>query len=233
MWQLAASLWHELSENEILEWERQGTKRGMTGFAWYMSQALRPNPGIYLPLAGGNMTGEINMQWRQITGLPPPIDATDAARKTYVDWRAHEEVTRPAVRARRTTNQEIPHNVATTVIFDMEDHDNDTMWEGVTNPDRITINTEGIYIILGQVQWAASAAGYRGELLWHSVAGWIAQTHTQQADFDDLWRGNVATTWYCEVGDYLELRIFQNTGAPLDAIGSAKQSPVLEAVRAG
>ncbi|GAI86742.1 unnamed protein product [marine sediment metagenome] len=233
MWQLAASLWHQLSPEEVEEWERAGTTRGMTGFAWYMSQALRPNPGIYLPLAGGNMTGQIDMQWQQITGLPPPLLATDAARKTYVDWRAREEVTRPAVRARRTTNQTIQHNTVTTLSFDMEDHDNDTMWEGVTNPDRITIQTAGIYIILGQVQWAASAAGYRGQLLQHSSAGLIAQTHTQQSDSINLWRGNVATTWDCEVGDYIELLVIHTAGADLDCIPGGMQAPVLEAVRAG
>ncbi|GAJ05864.1 unnamed protein product, partial [marine sediment metagenome] len=113
------------------------------------------------------------------------------------------------------------------------DHDNDTMWEGVTNPDRITIKTAGIYVIMGQVQWAASAAGYRGQLLQHSSAGLIAQTHTQQSASLNLWRGNVATTWDCAEGDYIELLIIQTSGAPLDCIGAGKQAPVLEAVRAG
>lgn len=233
MWQLAASLWHELSPEEVEEWERAGTTRGMTGFAWYMSQALRPNPGIYLPLAGGNMTGIIDMQGNYVRGLPFPADIADAARKGYVDAMVREAVTRPSVRARRTTNQTIPHNTVTAVIFDMEDHDNDFMWEGITHPERITITTPGIYIILGQVQWAASAAGYRGQLLQHSSAGLIAQTHTQQSASINLWRGNVATTWDCEVGDYIELIVIQTSTLPLDCVAGGKQAPVLEAIRAG
>lgn len=85
MWQLAAELWHGLPESEILEWERAGTRRGMTGFAWYMSQALRPNPGIYLPLAGGTMTGAVDFNGQYVHGLPAPIHVNDAARKAYVD----------------------------------------------------------------------------------------------------------------------------------------------------
>ncbi len=233
MWQLAASLWHDLSPAEQAVWEHEGTTRHMTGFAWYMSQALRPNPGIYLPLAGGDMTGVINMQWQQITGLPPPLDATDAARKTYVDWRAREEVTRPAVRARRTTNQTIQNNTVTTCLFDTVDHDNDNMWEGVTNPDRITIRTAGIYVIIGQVHWFGHPQGIRGQYINHSVAGLLAQAHTQIASTTQLWRGQVSTTWDCEVGDYFEWRLYHNCGDPLNSLADGKQSPVLSAVRAG
>ncbi len=85
MWQLASELWHQLSPEETAEWERAGTIRGMTGFAWYMSQALRPNPGIYLPLAGGDMTGRIDMQGSCLHGLPAPTHVNDAARQAYVD----------------------------------------------------------------------------------------------------------------------------------------------------
>ena len=233
MWQLAASLWHELSESEILEWERAGTRRGMTGFAWYMSQALRPNPGIYLPLAGGDMTGVIDMQDNHIHGLPHPVHITDAARKQYVDQKVREEVTRPGCRARRSTDQSILHTTVTTIIFDTQDYDNDNIWEGVDNPDRLTIKTAGIYLIVGQVHWAANAAGYRGHFLWHSIHGTLAQVHTQQSTNDNLWRGQVLTTWDCIVGDYLELRVIQNTGGPLDVLADGRQTVILSAVRIG
>ncbi len=82
MYQKGVALWHALSENEILEWERAGTRRHMTGFAWFMSQCLRPNPGLYLPLQGGVMTGDIDMDGHAITALPAPVNPNDAARKT-------------------------------------------------------------------------------------------------------------------------------------------------------
>ncbi len=228
MWQLAAALWHDLSPAEQAVWEHEGTTRHMTGFAWY-----RPNPGIYLPLAGGAMTGVIDMQGNHVHGLDPPVHITDAASKQYVDWKVREEVTRPAVRARRTTDQTIQNSTFTKVTFDMVDHDNDTMWEGVTNPDRITIQTAGIYLIIGQVHWTPHIDGYRIQLLRHSTVGYIARTQTQYGAMDDLWRGNVATTWDCAVGNSIELRVFQSCGDTLDIFAAGIEAPVLDAVRVG
>lgn len=41
--------------------------------------------GRYLELDGGTMTGDINMDTNQITNLPDPTNAQDAATKAYVD----------------------------------------------------------------------------------------------------------------------------------------------------
>lgn len=85
MYQKCAALWHDLSAAEKMEWEALGTYRHMTGFAYWQSQCLRPNPGIYLPLQGGTMTGDIAMGTNSITGLPHPTGSGHATRKSYVD----------------------------------------------------------------------------------------------------------------------------------------------------
>jgi hypothetical protein len=59
MVQLAISLWHLLSDTEKEAWETSARPHSMTGYNYFLSQALRPNPGIYLPLAGGTMTGNV------------------------------------------------------------------------------------------------------------------------------------------------------------------------------
>ncbi|GAI89176.1 unnamed protein product, partial [marine sediment metagenome] len=61
MFNKAVSLWHALSAAEQAEWESAARPKHMTGYAWFISQALRPNPGIYLPLQGGTMQGDIDM----------------------------------------------------------------------------------------------------------------------------------------------------------------------------
>lgn len=78
MYQKAVALWHALSAAEKLTWEATGTVRHMTGFAWFMSQCLKPNPGLYLPLQGGTMTGEIIMGGEVISDLPDPANPQDA-----------------------------------------------------------------------------------------------------------------------------------------------------------
>ena len=41
--------------------------------------------GAYLPLSGGTMTGDINLNSNKVTGLPVPTTSSDAATKSYVD----------------------------------------------------------------------------------------------------------------------------------------------------
>ncbi|GAH93186.1 unnamed protein product, partial [marine sediment metagenome] len=85
MYQKAVALWHALSAEEKLDWESQARRKHMTGFAWFMSQALKPNPGLYLPLQGGTMAGDIDMSKNRLLKLPLPIDPQEPASRTYVD----------------------------------------------------------------------------------------------------------------------------------------------------
>ena len=85
MYEACSALWHTLSSAEQQAWESNARAKHMTGYALWQSQCLRPNPGIYLPLAGGTMTGDILMAAHKITGLPAPTLDPDAATKAYVD----------------------------------------------------------------------------------------------------------------------------------------------------
>jgi hypothetical protein len=71
MYQLATDLWHQLSPSEQATWRTMGVRHKLTGYAMFMSQALRPNPGIYLPLAGGTMDGEIDMGFYDLLNPGP------------------------------------------------------------------------------------------------------------------------------------------------------------------
>lgn len=85
MFQKVVALWHTLDAEERAVWESLARPRHMTGYAWFVSQALRPNPGIYLPLQGGTMQGDIDMASHFITTLPTPTDPLHPATKGYVD----------------------------------------------------------------------------------------------------------------------------------------------------
>lgn len=85
MYQACAALWHTLSPEEQSTWESSARVKHMTGFALWQSQCLRPNPGIYLPLAGGIMQGDITMNSHKILILPEPSTDQDPATKHYVD----------------------------------------------------------------------------------------------------------------------------------------------------
>lgn len=85
MFQKVVALWHALPASEKLQWESDARPHHMTGYAWFVSQALRPNPGIYLPLQGGTMTGELNMGNQVLSSLIDPVAAQEAATKNYHD----------------------------------------------------------------------------------------------------------------------------------------------------
>ncbi|MBA7640891.1 hypothetical protein ES703_48562 [subsurface metagenome] len=85
MFSKCVDLWHLLSEEEKQIWESLARPLHMTGYAWFISQCLRPNPGIYLPLQGGTMSGNIDMAKNRLLKLPEPIDDQEPATKGYVD----------------------------------------------------------------------------------------------------------------------------------------------------
>lgn len=58
--------------------------------------------GLFLPLAGGTMTGDIDMDTNRIDGLPVPLTANQAATKGYVDGIAFN--THPACNVATTSN---------------------------------------------------------------------------------------------------------------------------------
>jgi len=85
MYSKCVDLWHDLSDAEHQEWESLARPKHMSGYAWYLSQCLRPNPGIYLPLQGGTMSGDIDMAKNRLLKLPEPSHEQEPATKSYSD----------------------------------------------------------------------------------------------------------------------------------------------------
>ena len=104
MYLKAVALWNALSAAEKQEWESLARPKHMTGFAWFMSQCLKPNPGIYLPLQGGTMQGNIDMAKNRLLKLPLPTDAQEALR--LAELTAHIAIA-AAHHAKTTTAAEI------------------------------------------------------------------------------------------------------------------------------
>lgn len=264
MYQKAVALWIALSAAEQYEWERDGTRRHMTGFAWFMSQALRPNPGLYLPLQGGTMSGNIDMGSNSITDLSAPALDNDAARKAYVDHAIDTDIATHAglptvhqdaptliadhaalpnvhhiptpplgqgARVRRSTDKLMTTGSYEALNFDTEDYDNDGLWNPGDFTDRLTFQTPGIYLIIGQLNWAASAGGRRLIQLKHSVDGNIGITELGIANESNVWRAHISTTWPCLASQYVGLYVYQSSGGDLYVATEGREAPVLQAVR--
>lgn len=132
MYQKAVILWHALSAAEKAAWESDATPRHMTGFAWFMSQALKPNPGIYLPLAGGTMQGAVDMGGNQLSNISSLSLSNLSFCSVY----------------RGTSNQAIPTGVMTLVEFNAEVSDLQGEWDSTVNY-RYDSKYTGLRLIVG------------------------------------------------------------------------------------
>ncbi|MEK9738106.1 MAG: hypothetical protein VW438_00075 [Euryarchaeota archaeon] len=59
----------------------------------------------------------------------------------------------PSVKLERTTGQVVYDASGATMVWDSEAWDTDAMHDNATNQDRITINTPGIYLVIGAVRY--------------------------------------------------------------------------------
>lgn len=120
-----------------------------------------------------------------------------------------------ACRATRTSAVSIADATETTVSFNAERFDTDTMHDSVTNSSRITIKTAGIYAI-GFHGMFAAAADYVGAYAILRLNGTTEIARGPQVttvSFSMNPQVVVHTIDQFDVADYIEVRVFQNNSA--------------------
>jgi len=132
-----------------------------------------------------------------------------------------------------TASQSIPHNAFTALSFTAADEiDTDDMHSTSVNPSRITINTAGVYMVSGLLNWGASANG----------TDRVASVFKNGSEVGGFRPGALSLPSYSvstsiilgashpmnlAVGDYIELRGYQTSGGgALNAISGSKFSAV-------
>jgi len=137
-----------------------------------------------------------------------------------------------AVRVYRTTDQSIGTGAWVTIVFDAQrwDDPDDDQWEGVTNPSRLTCRYAGPYVIFAGVLWHANATGRRHITFWLNGTVYIAEV-SEMGLIAEVLLQSLTTTYKLSVGDYLELRVFQDTGANLSIGMYHNVSPEFSMVR--
>lgn len=137
----------------------------------------------------------------------------------------------PCARVRHSANQSIATGGAAKVLtFNTEDYDTDSIHDNATNPSRLTCQTAGLYLIIGQAGWQSNTSGRRALSIRLNGTTYIA-------DSNDIAAGPngqiIMTTWLLNVGDYVELTVYQDSGTNLNVIGNVPHSPVLAMHRIG
>ncbi len=223
MFLMARDLWHQLSAAEKTVWEAAGTVRHMTGYAWFISQALRPNPGIYLPLLGGTMQGNIGMAGFKIEDLPDPAAAQEPVTRQYFEDNLPAGGYTQGAAVYHSVSQTIPNNTATILAFDQERYDTDDIHDPITNNSRLTCKTAGKYILVFNGGFTQNAAGWRQYRFKLNGVTYLG-LNLQGFDLDGRSFTTITSIRDLSLTDYVEIEVFQNSGVPLDLLTSPSQS---------
>ena len=200
LYQKAVALWHSLDPTEHAAWESQARPLHMTGFAYFMSQALRPNPGIYLPLLGGTMEGDISMDGHSIT------DVKSYASRSYLG-----------------TNQAIPTNTITVVELDNVDFDFQSEFN--TSTYRYIATSPGLRLVFGLITYTditnikqASICFLKNGVMTLAVNQW-------QPFAAATWLWPVASDFiYLSASDYIQLGAWHNKGVDANVLSGSDRT---------
>jgi len=120
----------------------------------------------------------------------------------------------PACRVYRSTSQSINDNTSTTVTFDAEVFDTDTMHDLVTNTSRITIRTAGVYLVTFTGYFAAGADYTEFYADIYKNGFFCSNGQSGSATTDSAARRmKTQDILKLAVNDYLEIVVYQNNGA--------------------
>lgn len=221
MFQKAVALWHSLSPTEKLSWERQATPLHMTGFSYFVSQALKPNPGIYLPLAGGIMTGPIDMGGNHLTTLPAPSSPDHAAR--YQDLTDHAALSTtihslkgPAYfQAYNSSPQTINFATTTKLAFNSTTYNYGSYWDTTNYQFKPLI--PALYFISARCRLATISPGQYAQLYAYLNGNLLAILHAPYAGTTGAIHliGNLIQ-YFNGTTDYLDFRVIHSHSPSMD-----------------
>ncbi|MHC4620249.1 MAG: hypothetical protein ACYTEQ_21080 [Planctomycetota bacterium] len=134
-------------------------------------------------------------------------------------------------RAYHDASQSINNATNTILALNSERWDTDNYHDLVTNNSRLTVPSDGLYIAQASATYAANSTGSR------SITIYLNGTTTITGLF--IQAGAAAQTLCTSViydlsaTDYLEVRVWQNSGGALNVISSAQFSPEFSIIRIG
>jgi hypothetical protein len=170
----------------------------------YSGSAYRPTIKVSWTTAGGGGDVEIHRHLTAYGGLNVG-SATGAGVGDLKMSGSIRQSTGIGARVYNTTTQVAVNGSWTALQFNSERWDTDNIHSTSTNTNRLTCNTAGFYVISGSIAHAPNV-GALG--IFHSTAGAIAVLDTQPSV-----RATITTIWYFNVGEYVEMRVYNNSGS--------------------
>lgn len=115
----------------------------------------------------------------------------------------------PACQAFHNTTQTALTGTVTTLLFNSERFDTDSMHSTVSLTDRITFNTAGIYVLTLKLFWDNNAVGIRFIGIFLSGATAITSQRIVAANESEQ---TISEIYKFAVGDFINAQVFQTSG---------------------
>lgn len=120
----------------------------------------------------------------------------------------------PACSVYASSAQSVSNNSLTGLTADSENYDNDSMHSTSSNPQRITIQTAGRYLVSATVSFALNSSGIRFvEFFVNDSTRHFGQTIVPSTS--DGMQVTATRTLVLNVGDYVSVRVRQTSGGSL------------------
>ena len=117
----------------------------------------------------------------------------------------------PSVKLERTTGQVVYDASAAIMVWDSEVWDTDGMHDNAINQDRITVNTPGIYLVIGAVRYSAGVSDDSSVTIWLNGSTFIVRDEGGPAN--TAGGRTVSAFVNMNANDYLHLQVYQNNSA--------------------
>ena len=125
----------------------------------------------------------------------------------------------PSARVSATANQNIPANTDTIVTWATEEYDNAAMANLGVNNDRLTFTQDGIYLITAEVNFVSNGnatVNGRSGIFEVNLGGDFGYQSLRGAQNMDTEMSLIILRRVVTVGDYVRLRVRQDSGAALN-----------------
>lgn len=138
----------------------------------------------------------------------------------------------PACRVYHNTTQSLTTAVEASVAFNTERYDTDTMHDTVTNNNRITFNTAGLYVVTTTFYIVNNATGYRWAAIRLNGATYVVEQNQNAVNGDNT-NFSLTTIYKFAVADWIEVRAYQQSGVALNVGSAVAFSPEFAATWVG
>ena len=131
---------------------------------------------------------------------------------------------RPACRVYHSAAQSLANNTDTTLAFNSERYDTDSMHDTVTLNSRVTFNKAGLYTLFATLDFAANATGIRVAYIMLNATTTLA-LDIRNASSADVTSLTLATTYKFAAGDHVILVAKQTSGGALNVSSAGNRTP--------